>query len=364
MKKIIIKKPSFIKLLNIILIVITLCLILNALFNKDRDIFLLKTKNMINTKLETILNTYHYNNSLKGKLKPYLEYLEYSKNDVNLNGNLFINSLTPKISVVISLYNRQQYIKSTIKSIQNQNLIDIEIVIIDDCSKDNSTKYIKTMQKRDQRIILLQNKENMGTLYSKSIGVLYSKGQFIQSLDSDDMLCNQNYLSIMYDIAIKNNYDYLTSKSLYISDLFKFVSIYQPFPTVIWSKLIKRELYIDSIFKIGINLLKMKVVTLDDDIIALYMFRKQKGVKINIIGIAHYTHGTHQVFVNAFKSEKTAYIFCKNIITTIRSFYMLNDSIGFIEGKWLLDKRIIKGPCSPFINKDEIKDLIRNNTFK
>ena len=82
----------------------------------------------------------------------------------------------------------------------------------------------------------------MGTLYSKSIGVLYSKGQFIQSLDSDDMLCNQNYLSIMYDIAIKNNYDYLTSKSLYISDLFKFVSIYQPFPKCDLVKINKKRI--------------------------------------------------------------------------------------------------------------------------
>ena len=49
------------------------------------------------------------------------------------------------------------------------------------------------MQKHVKRIILLQNRENMGTLYSKSIGVLFAKGRYINPLDSDCIICNKNY---------------------------------------------------------------------------------------------------------------------------------------------------------------------------
>ena len=192
---------------------------------------------------EDILNNYEYNKTEKYDLIPYLKYIEYAKEGISLNKIKYNNKNIPKISIIISLYNREQYIKSTIRSIQNQNLSDIEIIIIDDLSTDNSLKYVKEYQKEDPRIILLENKENMGTLYSKSIGVFYSKGEYIQSLDSDDMLCNKKYLSIAYDEAIKGNYDFISSKALYIEEIKKKIFVKYPFWVVLWSKLIKKEIY-------------------------------------------------------------------------------------------------------------------------
>ena len=122
------------------------------------------------------------------------------------------------------MYNREQYIKSTIRSIQNQNFSDIQIIIVDDFSTDNSSKYVKEYQKQDPRIVILENKENMGTLYSKSIGVLFSKGQYIHSLDSDDMFCNPNYLSLSYNKAMEGNYDFISSKGLYINQRKKIIN--------------------------------------------------------------------------------------------------------------------------------------------
>ena len=62
---------------------------------------------------------------------------------------------SPKISVVITVYNGESYLKTTILSVQNQDFKDIEILMIDDGSKDNSVEVIKDLMAKDNRIILL-----------------------------------------------------------------------------------------------------------------------------------------------------------------------------------------------------------------
>ena len=168
----------------------------------------------------------------------------------------------------------------------------------------------------------------MGTLYSKSIGVLYAKGEYIQSLDSDDMLCNRNYLNVMYNSAIKGNFDFVGSKAIYINELKKSIYNRTPFWVVIWSKLIKKEIYLDSIYKIGIDILKLKVITLDDDIIALDMFMNKHASFEPIIGVVHYTHESSHVYFNSFNNNENYKRFCTNMLTTIKAFYMFKNSIN------------------------------------
>ena len=122
----------------------------------------------------------------------------------------------------------------------------------------------------------------MGTLYSKSIGVLYTRGEYIQSLDSDDMICNKKYLSIAYNEAIKGKYDLIESKALYIKETKKSMYYRNPFWVVLWSKLIKKEVYLNTIYNVGFNVLKMKVKVLDDDMIALTLFlgKRRKGLNL------------------------------------------------------------------------------------
>ena len=78
----------------------------------------------------------------------------------------------PKFSVIIALFNSEKTIKTAIRSIQNQNEKEIEIIIIEDCSNDNSLKKIEEMEKEDSRIKIIKNKKNRGALFSKSIGAL------------------------------------------------------------------------------------------------------------------------------------------------------------------------------------------------
>ena len=108
----------------------------------------------------------------------------------------------PKVSIISSIYNREKYILRFMRSIQNQFFDDIEIIFVDDYSKDNSIKKIENCQNEDERIILLKNKKNKGTLISRNIGALKAKGEFLIFPDSDDIL-SHNILSLCYETAKK-----------------------------------------------------------------------------------------------------------------------------------------------------------------
>jgi len=132
------------------------------------------------------------------------------KNESQLN-----SKQNPKISVIIPIYNGEKYLNRSLKSVQNQKMKDIEIIIIDDNSSDVSLKIIHNFMKEDERIKLIENKVNRKILYCKSIGTLNSKGKYIIELDQDDMFINDDAFDILYNEAEKNELDILNFK--YIS---------------------------------------------------------------------------------------------------------------------------------------------------
>ena len=122
---------------------------------------------------------------------------------------IYYTSKNPKISIVITVYNGEAFLNTSLLSIQNQDLKDIEIVMIDDCSKDNSVNLIKELMKTEPRIVLYQNKENKGMLYTKSKGILLSKGKYIMVMDVDDIYVQRDAFRTLYVEAEKNNLDIL-----------------------------------------------------------------------------------------------------------------------------------------------------------
>ena len=139
-------------------------------------IFLINiNKNKFNKNKDYIFKYYYnYTTNIVSyyKLSKFIKYINICKQGILLYKYNFVKSNNPDISVIISLFNRDNYINSTIISIQNQRIKNIEIIIVDDYSTDNSTKYVEYAQKFDPRIRLLRNSRNMGALYTKSIGVL------------------------------------------------------------------------------------------------------------------------------------------------------------------------------------------------
>jgi glycosyltransferase involved in cell wall biosynthesis len=94
-----------------------------------------------------------------------------------------------------------------VASIQLQTLDDIEIIFVDDFSKDKTYKYLLRAQKLDPRIKIIKNTKNMGIMYSRMFGALESKGEYVTFLDCDDLYIEPNILKLAYDTAEENDLD-------------------------------------------------------------------------------------------------------------------------------------------------------------
>ena len=104
-----------------------------------------------------------------------------------------------KVSVIIAAYNIEKYIERCIKSVINQSEREIEIIIVNDGSTDNTLNIIKKMNEIDDRIVVI-NKKNQGLIEARKTGLKYAKGEFILFLDGDDWLEN-NCIDELYKIA-------------------------------------------------------------------------------------------------------------------------------------------------------------------
>ena len=144
---------------------------------------------------------------LDAELVNIQEYINIVFNNTLIDGDkIFPLTNNPKISIIITVFNGEAYLKTSILSIRNQDLKNIEIVLVDDCSTDKSVKLIKEMMSKDPRIVLYQNKQNRGMLYTKTKGVLLAKGKYVFLLDEDDMIVQREALSILYREAESNNW--------------------------------------------------------------------------------------------------------------------------------------------------------------
>ena len=90
-----------------------------------------------------------------------------------------------KVSVVMSVYNCEQYVGETIQSIIDQTFTDWEFIIINDCSRDRSAEVIRKFD--DPRIIFIDNKENKGQSANLNYGISIAKGEYIARTDHDDI---------------------------------------------------------------------------------------------------------------------------------------------------------------------------------
>ena len=137
--------------------------------------------------------------------KVFREYLTFSFEGKLLPKRKMELSSKPKISLIIPMYNEQKNAKKVIRSIQNQNLQDIEIVCVNDNSNDKTLEILKELQEEDPRITILTNRQNRGVIYNRIYGAIRSKGEYVTFIDADDALCNINILEKAYRVATKEH---------------------------------------------------------------------------------------------------------------------------------------------------------------
>ena len=260
----------------------------------------------------------------------YIENENYLKKCSNIELDIltkFPHITNPKISIVTPVYNTGKFVLRLLKSIQYQNFQSLEIILIDDFSKDNSVELIKKYQTEDNRIKLILNKRNKGTFSSRNIGIMKSKGCYLLFPDSDDILL-QNSLNYFYNFALKHNYDFVRfnvylhyGKAFFESITNKLESrpIYQPelsnyifyglgfllqVDYNVCNKIIKREALIRSLN------------TIDNIYLDLYMTCHEDGMLNYIL---------YRTANSAYFLKKFGYYYIKNNYKHRKSYYNFNN---------------------------------------
>ncbi len=97
-----------------------------------------------------------------------------------------LHQQSPLVSVIMPAYCAQQYIADAIRSVQNQTVTQWELIVVDDCSDDETARIVAEMSQADSRIQLIRNDLNLGVAGSRNRGVELCRGEYVAFLDSDD----------------------------------------------------------------------------------------------------------------------------------------------------------------------------------
>lgn len=118
-------------------------------------------------------------------------------------------SFIPKVSVLIPCYNVERYVQQCVESVLQQTLQDIEIICINDGSKDNTLSILRDFEKRDSRIRII-DKSNSGYGDSMNKGLSLAKGEYVGIVESDDFV-NPDMFNNLYETALRENAEIVRS---------------------------------------------------------------------------------------------------------------------------------------------------------
>lgn len=121
-----------------------------------------------------------------------------------------------KISVIIPVYNTENYLDACLNSVRQQTLNEIEIICINDGSTDGSATILEKHQLVDERIIII-TQENNGLSAARNIGIKYAIGKFVSFIDSDDLITG-DFLEVLYHAAENNNAEVAMSNFLWFDN--------------------------------------------------------------------------------------------------------------------------------------------------
>ena len=114
---------------------------------------------------------------------------------------------TPKVSIIVVIYNRIKYIEECLNSIVNQN-IDKEVILVDACSTDGTIEILQQFVKKYSDFILYQNKEHLDTILTRYNGLKYATGEYALFVDADDIIVKDS-IGKLYNEAKSSNADIL-----------------------------------------------------------------------------------------------------------------------------------------------------------
>lgn len=265
----------------------------------------------------------------------------------------------PKVSVIVPVYNTEKYIGKCLDTLANQTLQDIEILVVNDGTKDNSMQIVQDYaSKYPQKIVVLQ-KENGGLSDARNYAIPYAKGEYISFLDSDDYVEIDMYQD-MYNLAQKENSDMVECDFYWeypnkirkdCGEVFKSKKeMLEKIRVVAWNKLIKREV-------LEKNQIKFPVGYYYEDVEFTYKLIPYIN-KISLLKkpCVHYVQ--REESISNYQNEKTKDIF--SVLDNVILFYKENGK--YEEYKEILEYIYTRFLfCSSLLRMVKIKDKqVRN----
>ena len=233
--------------------------------------------------------------------QPFLNYIDYCRRGVFLPNRRLERVDNPKISLVIPMYNEENNVLPIIRSVQNQNLQEFEIICINDNSNDGTLSILKSLQKEDPRINIITNKVNRGVIYNRIYGGMMAKGEYVTFLDADDSLANIDILNVAYETATKkfnekidivfntynpNNFDKIVRKP-YIGDNYMQKKKDVTGSGLVFDKIYKKDLIYRIADYLGPHIWNQNLIYVDDFLLA-FAAMKTADTIVNIASIGYF----------------------------------------------------------------------------
>lgn len=169
----------------------------------------------------------------------------------------------PLISFIVTSFNYENYVIKTLESIKNQSYENIEIIVVDDKSSDNSVEKIKTFieHNKNLKIQLIEHSGNKGQMATMQTGLLYANGQFVSFVDSDDVLV-KNYAKTLLRVHLSSSVAFASGQLIEIGENDE---IHTTYSVSSFHKEKHFELKsLDDLLKIDVDNVDFKVLTLKE----------------------------------------------------------------------------------------------------
>jgi glycosyltransferase involved in cell wall biosynthesis len=160
------------------------------------------------------------------------EFSKLCEEGVLLDKTKYKRNNNPKISVIMPYYiiSKNLNITMALRSIQNQSLKDVEIILVDDGSLEEKVNYVLNEMKDDNRIILLRHKERKSTLLTRVDGIRYASGEYIIQIDQDDLYLNNLLFENLYNKSKELNVDLIYFNFFWSDNPKAFIPRFPSFP--------------------------------------------------------------------------------------------------------------------------------------
>lgn len=270
------------------------------------------------------------------------------------------------ITVIINVYNREKFIGKCIESVINQTYKNLEILIVNDGSTDNTLKICESY--KDERIKIITT-ENMGLSMSRNVGIENSKGEYLYFVDSDDFIEN-DVIEYLYKLCKKYNVSFSTCLPLTIFDYnyktkvvkekVKVIDSYEMLKKIflgketagtIWNKLIKKELF---------NNIRFENRIINDTVVTHKVVINAKKIAYSNQVKYYYLKHSDAVTVNGYKNLKRSIDLYNALIE--RYEYVKKLYPNFLEN----DIGLLRCICKLYMTKNEemLKFLDEQNASK